>query len=195
MVESTATGQRKTKRKAMQDTRTGTNTVPRRTMEAQRQALIRVCCMKGFSTDGGNRDLIVCRLRADSNVALASNTAGSESNGGDVELNTLGSESEGGDLELNTAGSESKGGDAELNTLGSESKDGDMELNTAGSESKRGDEARITAGSESNSWDLELNTLGSESKDGDVELNTAGSESNFSGSKSEVGCAMRLTFP
>lgn len=151
----------------MQDARTGTNTVPRRTMEAQRHALIRVCCMKGFSTAGGNRDLIVCRLRADSNVALASNTAGSEYNGGDVELNTAGSESEG----------------------------GDVELITSGSKSKRGDVARITAGSESNSWDLELNTLGSESKDGDVELNIAGSESNFSGSKSEVGCAMRLTFP
>ena len=126
-----------------------------------------MCCTKGFSTAGGNRDLFISRLKADSNAALGSTTAGSESNGGDVELNIAGSESNGGDVELNIAGSESNGGDVELNIAGSESNGGDVELNTADS--------------------------GSEG--GDLELNIAGSESNFPGSKSKVGCAMRPTFP
>ena len=83
--------------------------------------------------------LVRLSLKADSNAALGSTTAGSESNGGEVELNIAGSESNGGDVELNTADSGSEGGD--------------------------------------------------------LELNIAGSESNFPGSKSKEGCAMRPTFP
>ena len=61
--------------------------------------------------------MFVSWLKADSNAALGSTTAGSESKGGDVELNTADSESKGGDLELNTA-------DSEYNFAGSKSKVG-----------------------------------------------------------------------
>ena len=81
--------------------------------------------------------MFVSWLKADSNAALGSTTAGSESKGGDVELNTADSESKGGDLELNTADSESKGGDLELNTA-------DSEYNFAGSKSKVGCAMRPT---------------------------------------------------
>lgn len=72
MVVSVAIGHRNTKRKAMQDTRTGTSTVPSRMVQAQRQALKWVCCMKGLSTAGGYKeDLLALQL------VLLSNTSNS----------------------------------------------------------------------------------------------------------------------
>jgi hypothetical protein len=69
-VESAATGQMKMKRTAMQDTRTGSSTVPRRMVQAQRHVLMRVCCRKGLSTAGGYKDLLLTWATLASHICL-----------------------------------------------------------------------------------------------------------------------------